>query len=131
MRNSLLWLWLGGGLGTLGRYLLSTHLHHWFGAHFPFGTLGVNLLGCLLIGVLAEVCTKTSVHPDIRLCLITGVLGGFTTFSAFGLDAIDLLKQGAMASALAYIGSSVLLGIIAVWCGEWLVKLVACWGGPS
>jgi len=113
---------LGGGFGSICRYLLSAWLTRSAGG-FPFGTVAVNLLGCLLIGLFAGLAARHAwLNGEARLLLVVGVLGGFTTFSAFGLDSLHLLRRGEFLLALGYVGSSVLLGLGAVWIGWWLAS---------
>lgn len=125
MWNNLLWLLLGGGLGTVGRYLLSSGMQQWLGTTLPVGTLGVNVLGCLAIGFLVEWLARAGAHPDVRLFLLTGVLGGFTTFSTFGLDVAGLLEEGRVLAALGYVGLSVVVGVLAVYGGMALSRWAA------
>ncbi len=113
--SALLSVAIGGAIGSVGRYLVVVQLTRWLGIGFPWGTLAVNVIGGLVIGLLAELMAlKWSVSPDIRLFLITGVLGGFTTFSAFSLEVVALAGRGAMAAASAYVFASVLLSVGAV-----------------
>ena len=118
MQNILL-VGLGGFLGSVARYKLSgLVLHMTSQSGFPFGTFAVNVLGCLVVGVLAGVAERYDVlGPEARLFLFTGLLGGFTTFSAFGLDAMHLIRHGDLGTATLYTGGSVALGITAVWLG--------------
>jgi len=110
---------IGGALGSIGRYKIST----WVLAdtllwRFPLGTFLVNIIGCLLIGVLGGLAVKHEwLSQDIRLLLITGVLGGFTTFSAFGLETFYLIRKGEVLIAVSYVVSSVLVGLLMVWLG--------------
>lgn len=85
---------------------------------FPFGTLAVNLVGCVLVGFLAEIIGQRNIDSsEVRTFLIVGLLGGFTTFSAFGLETMGLLRNGEIWLALGNIVSHTLLGLIAVWLG--------------
>jgi len=118
---------LGGGFGAACRYLLSGLLMRGAAGGFPFGTLTVNLIGCLLIGLWAGLATRHAwLNGELRLLLVSGVLGGFTTFSAFGLESLQLFKRGEMVLAWCYVGGSVLLGLIMVamgwWLGNWAVE---------
>lgn len=109
---------LGGAAGSVLRYLASVAGTRLFGASFPAGTLFVNLVGCFLIGLCAElVLRRLGGSAEMRLLLMTGVLGGFTTFSAFSLDAILLWERGAVAASIAYVLVSVVLGIAAAVAG--------------
>lgn len=110
---------LGGAVGSVARYKLSgLVLHHTIDWRFPAGTFTVNVLGCLVAGVLAGLAEKHDLlSPEARLMLFTGVLGGFTTFSAFGLETMHLLKRGDLAVAAANVVLSVVAGLAALWVG--------------
>lgn len=110
---------VGGFIGSAVRYKLSGLLLHYAAAwRFPLPTFLVNLLGCLLIGFLAGLTERREFFSnEARLFLFTGLLGGFTTFSAFGLEGIQLLRRGELAIALSYAALSVCLGFLAVWVG--------------
>lgn len=110
---------LGGALGCVARYKLSGWvLHHTIDWRFPAGTFTVNVLGCLVAGVLAGLAEKHDLlSADARILLFTGLLGGFTTFSAFGLETLFLLKRGELAIAAANVVVSVLAGLFALWLG--------------
>ncbi len=107
---------LGGAVGSVARYKLSGWvLHHTLDWRFPAGTFVVNVLGCLVAGVLAGLAEKHHLlTAEVRLLLFTGVLGGFTTFSAFGLETMYLLKRGDWPVAAANVGVSVLAGLAAL-----------------
>jgi fluoride exporter len=92
---------LGGGIGAVLRYLLSTLMYQFAGPAFPVGTLAVNLLGSFAIGFLSGVAERAIMPPDLRNFLQIGILGGFTTFSSFGLETIQLLRDGEMGLATA------------------------------
>ncbi len=111
-----LWVALGGGLGALARYALSNWLLPYTVANkFPWPTFAVNVAGCLMAGMLLAMMNKYEWHsPSVRLFLLTGVLGGFTTFSAFGLETFELIKRGEPLLALLYVAASVLIGIAAL-----------------
>jgi len=112
---------LGGGFGSACRYLVSIWLLR-SASGFPLATFAVNLLGCLLIGIFAGLAARHAwLNGEARLLLVVGVLGGFTTFSAFGLDGMQLLRRGEYLIAVSYIGGSVIIGLGAVWLGWWLV----------
>jgi fluoride exporter len=110
---------LGGAVGSVARFKLSgLVLHHTADWRFPAGTFAVNVLGCLAAGVLAGLAEKHSMFsPEARLLLFTGVLGGFTTFSAFGLETMHLLKRGDFMTASANVVLSVAAGLAALWLG--------------
>lgn len=124
--QSILLVGLGGFLGSIARYKLGGLILHMTAQdRFPYGTFTVNVLGCLVVGVLAGVAERYDVFgPDARLFLFTGLLGGFTTFSAFGLEAIYLIRRGDLGTAALYAGGSVVLGITAVWLGLKLVSML-------
>lgn len=114
-------IFFGGGLGSVLRWLTGLGAVRLFGAGFPSGTLAVNLVGCLVMGVAARViATPEMGGSNARWLLMTGMLGGYTTFSAFALDAADLALKGAGESALIYIGLSVIGSLLAVGVGLWL-----------
>lgn len=115
---------LGGAAGSIARYKLSGWvLHHTVSWRFPVGTFLVNTLGCLIVGVLAGLAARRDLlTPDARLLLFTGLLGGFTTFSAFGLETFYLLKRGELAVAAANVAFSVAAGLAAVWIGFEVVR---------
>lgn len=116
---------LGGALGSMARYGLSGWvLQHTIGWKFPAGTFAVNVLGCLLAGVLAGLAEKHQLlSAEARLLLLTGVLGGFTTFSAFGVETLFLLRRGDLLIAGANVVLSVAAGLLALWFGLGLASL--------
>jgi CrcB protein len=116
--RALLLVGLGGALGSMARYAVATLMLHDASTRFPFGTLVVNVLGCLVAGLLAGLSERHgAIDADARAFLFAGVLGGFTTFSAFGLDALALMRRGETGAALAYALGSVVLGVVAAWVG--------------
>jgi CrcB protein len=117
--NAILLVALGGALGSVGRYKLSGFvLHHTIDWRFPAGTFAVNVIGCLVAGVLAGLSERQGLlSADARLLLFTGFLGGFTTFSAFGLETMFLLKRGEIGIAVANVLLSVAAGLAAMWLG--------------
>jgi CrcB protein len=110
-------VFLGSGIGAVARHALGGLVfHHSANWRFPLSTLLVNALGCLVAGALAGAVERAGMlSPDARLFLFTGLLGGFTTFSAFGLDTLFLLRRGEVAIALAYISLSLLFGVLGLW----------------
>jgi CrcB protein len=105
---------LGGALGAGARYLVSSAFLHAAGPSFPWGTLAINLIGGLLMGLLFGVLTRTSNGSEqARLLLGVGVLGGFTTFSAFGLETWLMIERGQTTIGLAYVAASV-VGAVAL-----------------
>lgn len=112
---------LGGAIGAGGRYLFGTAVYLRFGA-FPWGTLTVNLIGGLLMGVLAGSILRGSAGEGARLLLGIGVLGGFTTFSAFSLDVVRLLDSGQVIASLGYLTASVVGSVALTFVGLALVR---------
>ena len=121
----LLWVGLGGFLGSVGRFVISGFFNRLSPAlAFPIGTLAVNILGCFLIGLLHGLAeSRNMLGTDTRIFLFIGVLGGFTTYSTFGFESLALLKDGAMLKASANIIIHVFLGLAAVWLGDTLGRL--------
>ncbi len=114
---------VGGALGAVARYGVAGLVQRRFPGDFPAGTLAVNALGCLLIGGLMALAEgKHLARPDVLLFLTTGILGGFTTFSAFGHETFQLLRQGAAGLAMGNVAANVGLGALAVWLGRVLAK---------
>lgn len=121
--RSLLFVGIGGGIGSILRYLLSVFIGRHVPIVFPLGTFLVNISGCFLIGVFYSLATKyTGFNPEWRLLLITGICGGYTTFSTFSYDGLILLKQGSNLSFLFYMIGSVVLGLLATFAGAALFK---------
>jgi len=116
----------GGFCGAVGRYLLSGYIQARSGSIvFPFGTMGVNLVGCLLIGALATLVEVRSLFgPELRSFLLIGLLGAFTTFSTFANETLALLREGRFDLALANAGLQVVAGVAAVWLGRSMALLV-------
>lgn len=114
---------LGAAFGGLARYVVGVAVMQRFPVRFPLGTLVVNVSGCFLIGVLMALFTgRLTSHPNWRLLLVTGVLGGYTTFSSFGWESYQAIQDGNRWIGLSNILLSVALGYLAVWCGAWLVR---------
>lgn len=115
----------GGIIGTVARYLLSGFIYQISGANFPYGTLAVNLIGCLLIGFLAVLSEERFVlTPNARMLLMVGFCGAFTTFSTFMLETANLVRDGENLRALANISASVLLGYLCFKFGVFLAELI-------
>ena len=113
----------GGALGSLARYLLSGQVGRLLGIGFPWGTLAVNILGSFVMGVLVELlAVRWSVSPELRAFLTVGILGGFTTFSAFSLEVVVLLERGQTVAAAAYVVASVALSVGALFLGLQLLR---------
>jgi CrcB protein len=109
---------LGGAMGSLARYVAGTAVMSRFSGRFPLGTLVVNVSGCFLIGVIMTLLTgKSAPHPNWRLFLVVGFLGGFTTFSSFAYETFTAAREGSMWVGLMNVMASVALGYLAVWLG--------------
>lgn len=115
----------GGALGAMARYLLSSGITQVMGTQFPWGILCVNIAGCFAMGLVAGLGTQAfPMSADMKSFLATGILGGFTTFSAFSLDAVQLAERGEMAGAALYVVVSVTGSILALVAGLALVRVV-------
>jgi|ERR1700681_1911273 CrcB protein len=121
--RALLFVGIGGGLGSILRYVISVFIGKHIPVVFPFGTLLVNISGCFLIGVFYSLAARHSgFNPEWRLFLITGICGGYTTFSTFSYDGLILLRQGSSFSFILYMLGSVLIGLLATFAGVALFK---------
>ena len=114
---SLLLVMMGGALGAGARYLVGKALLGWLGPDYPWGTLAVNVLGGLAMGALAGMLGRMTAGDQARLFLAIGVLGGFTTFSAFSLELVTMLERGAMMTAMGYALASVAGAVVALFAG--------------
>ena len=123
--SPLLYVMVGGAVGSGARYLTGRAMTALLGAGYPFGTLAVNLVGGLLMGVLVGVLARNASPEGWRLLLGVGVLGGFTTFSTFSLDVVTMIERGALGLALGYILVSVIGSIAALFAGLSAVRAVA------
>lgn len=112
----------GSFIGGVCRFLLSQFIQTKFPSSFPIGTFAVNVIGCLLIGAVYGLFLKNSLSNEWRLFLATGILGGFTTFSAFSYETFELVKTGRMSFALLYVCASILVGLAATLIGWQLTK---------
>jgi len=117
-----LWVALGGAIGSAARYGVNIWSGRMFGTEFPWHTLIVNVLGCFLMGVLTEMLAlKLHLGHEARAFLTTGILGGFTTFSAFSLDFAYLVERKEVLAAGGYVLASVVLSLLAVFAGMSLI----------
>ncbi|NSX90593.1 fluoride efflux transporter CrcB [Agrobacterium tumefaciens] len=108
----------GGAIGSVFRYLVGVWSVRLAGLNFPWGTLAVNVAGSFLIGLLVElVARRLNASMEMRLFLVTGVLGGFTTFSSFSLDAVSLFERGTLGLSAVYVLASLVVSIAAVFAG--------------
>jgi CrcB protein len=116
-------VFLGGGIGSMLRHGVNVLSARWFGAAFPYGTLTVNVTGSIVMGLLAGYFAfKGDTAQSWRLFLMTGILGGYTTFSAFSLDAILLYERGQIVQALIYVAASGAVSIFGLFAGLMLIR---------
>ena len=119
-------VFLGAGIGGMVRHGFNVLIPRWLGSTFPYHTLMINVLGSLVMGALAGYfALKGEASQSWRLFLMTGILGGFTTFSAFSLDALVLYERGDMMSSIIYITSSVVISIVALFSGLYLMRALS------
>lgn len=123
--HALLAVAVGGAAGSLARYLVVLGCVRLCGPLFPWGTLAVNVAGSLAMGALFAAFGKTGVGDTLRLLTMTGFLGGFTTFSAFSLDAVLLAQRGEISSAAVYVGASVVFSVAGLLVGMKAVQWLA------
>lgn len=119
----LLLVGIGSFIGGILRYLLSISIQTKFAGVFPLGTLTVNILGCLLIGVFLGLSEKIIISQDIKFLVATGLLGGFTTFSAFSVETFTLIRLGHTGLAATYVSASIIIGLAATFIGFLLIRL--------
>jgi CrcB protein len=117
---------LGGAIGSVLRFVISTAATNRFGPGFPMGTFAINVTGSFAIGVVAELALTRAfgVSAEVRTFLVVGILGGYTTFSSFTLESLNLLRDGAPLTALGYSVGSVVLGVIAAYAGLVVARMV-------
>jgi CrcB protein len=101
-----IWIGIGGALGSMLRFLLQSRMQSAYPGNFPMGTFGVNIIGCFVIGFLGGWFLSHPVSNPLRLFLITGILGGFTTFSSFALENLILVREGNLKAAAIYLIAS-------------------------
>ena len=123
--SKLLLIGLAGFIGTLGRYWMAELIAKRYGGTFPAGTLMVNLVGCFLVGLLFYLLEERFLVNHIaRAAVLIGFLGGFTTFSSFGLETFSLLQNGAFGLAILNVTASNLVGLLLVWAGYTLARML-------
>ncbi len=118
---------VGGAIGSVARFWMTGFMTGLTGPRFPWGTLLINVAGSFVIGLVAGIALtpdRVWLHPNLRIFLMTGICGGFTTFSAFSLQALELLQGGEVAPAVAYMAASVVLCVLLSWAGWSLGRLV-------
>ena len=114
----------GSFIGGIFRYLLSQSVQARFLSAFPFGTITVNVAGCFLIGIVLGLSDRNGIPHEWRLFLATGLLGGFTTFSAFSSETINLIRDGQVMYASLYTVITVVAGLLATYIGYSILKLI-------
>ena len=121
--KNILLVGLGGGLGSMARYACQKWVADNYAPHFPWGTFAVNITGCLAIGIFWGLAFKSfAVNESWKLFLMTGLCGGFTTFSAFTLEGIGLIREQRLALFFSYVGASVVLGLLATYIGMKIIR---------
>ena len=113
-------VFMGGATGSLARYIVNMAIMNRMAGRFPAGTIVINITGSFLIGLLMTLLTERLPHPNWRLLLVVGFLGGYTTFSSFEWETFGLMRDGARWLALVNVVGSVTIGYIAVWLGAML-----------
>lgn len=124
MIKSILLVGAGGFLGSVTRFLFTHYIYRWLAPTFPLGTLTVNLLGSFLIGLLFGFFAKGVLHGEgWQLFLIIGILGGFTTFSAYSLELLLMLREGQLIPAVLYATGSLILGLLSCIAGFFIARM--------
>lgn len=119
-------VFVGGGLGAMLRHGVNVGVARWLGTGFPWNTFLINITGSLVMGLIAGwFALKAGASQEWRLFLTTGILGGYTTFSAFSLDTAVLYERGEIASAAFYVLGSVALSIAGLFIGLWIIRHLA------
>jgi len=109
---------VGGAVGSVARYLFSTAVLRATGSLFPIGTFAVNVVGCFVFGAIAGAAEqRVQLTPELRLFLLVGVLGGFTTFSSYAFESFALIRDGQFAAAAVNVVGQVLAGLVGLWAG--------------
>jgi CrcB protein len=121
--NAVVAVFVGAGLGGVLRHGLNAAITAWLGAAFPYGILAINVIGSTAMGLVAAwFVSSGDADPSMRLFLATGILGGFTTFSAFSLDTVALIERGEAGAAALYVAASVGLSILGLCAGLWAMR---------
>jgi len=114
---------VGGSIGAILRYLISVQIGNWLGRDFPYGTLIVNIVGCLILGIVYTLFhSKIQISDELLHAIQLGLLGAFTTYSTFSLETLQMLQKSEFLKAGIYIALSVVLSLLAVWVGTLIAK---------
>lgn len=113
---------LGSFIGGMSRYLVTLIIQNKFLSTYPYGTFGVNVIGCFLIGLVYGLSDRGNINVEWRLFLATGILGGFTTFSSFSNETVGMLRDAQYWQAFSYVASSIIVGLVATFGGISLIK---------
>lgn len=124
MFKTILLIGTGGFVGSVSRYLLTKFVAIKWPMAFPLGTFAVNTLGCFLIGIIMGLSFQYTISTQTRLLLATGFCGGFTTFSTYSLEIFDLYQRGEAGVSLLYLFGSIILGLLSIWLGMWIVRII-------
>lgn len=124
MFKTMLLIGTGGFAGSVGRYLLTKFVATKLPMAFPLGTFAVNTLGCFLIGIVMGLSFQHTITTQTRLLLATGFCGGFTTFSTYSLEIFELYQKGEAGISLLYLFGSIILGVLCIWLGLWLARVI-------
>jgi CrcB protein len=123
MLKTILYIAIGGAIGSVLRYLTSVFVNKYWASQFPLATFIVNVMGCFAIGLFIGIIEKNNmVNGNLKWLLITGFCGGFTTFSAFGLENFTLFQSNNSIIAFTYIGLSIVLSLLSIWFGLFVSK---------
>ena len=121
---TVLWIGIGGFLGANSRYWLGSLINRWLGTGFPWATALVNISGALLIGIIATLFADRAIDSEpLRLFLIVGVLGGYTTFSSYTFEAVSMMQEDRWMAAISYLALSNLVGILACVAGVMIARI--------
>ena len=121
--KTIIYVALGGAIGSVLRYLTTILVSKYWSNNFPIATFLTNIFGCFLIGLLLGILTKNNLqNSDLKWFLITGFCGGYTTFSAFGLENVTLFQNNNSLLAIGYIGLSIIISLFSVWLGLYFTK---------
>lgn len=116
---------VGGAIGAVLRFVISGIAYNLLGQNFPWGTLVVNMIGCFLIGLFAQLFEEIAISPNLRVLVLVGGLGAFTTFSTYALENVNLLRDGEFGTALLDVVLSTVLGMVFVFLGMALANYLS------